>query len=229
MKEMLTILKWDLILLTKYKIVGVAIAITVLYIALLKFLPSISDSFIILLIFSDPIMFGFMFIGVLILFEKDANTLQALVTTPIKWWQYVWSKTISLTVLAVICSFGIVIAGKGFEVNFFLFSINVILSSFLFILIGFVGVAQVKTFNQYIIIIPMVLAPAILPFLNFFQITDTLWFYIVPTQATLLLFEASLGKQIETWQMIYSISILLLSVIIAHFAARKAYFKSFYK
>ncbi|MCB0553945.1 MAG: hypothetical protein KDD02_10365, partial [Phaeodactylibacter sp.] len=53
------------------------------------------------LIFNDPMGLGLMFIGALYLFEKNENTLQALSVTPLRAWQYLASKTITLSLIAL--------------------------------------------------------------------------------------------------------------------------------
>ncbi len=59
-------------------------------------------------------MLGFIFIGVMVLYEKGQHTLQALSVCPIKFENYIWSKVISLTILALPICFGIVFSAHGF-------------------------------------------------------------------------------------------------------------------
>ncbi len=225
MRTFMNLLVWDFKLLAKYNIVTVAIVITVLYIAILKLLPfdELTD-LVIILIFTDPTAMGFIFIGVIVLFEKSANTLEAIVVTPIKSWQYLFSKSVALTLIALLCSFFMAFAGHGFQFNYFYFTLAVVLSSILFTLIGFIGVSKVKTFNEYIIKIPIFLSPIALPFFNFFEVTDSYFFYIIPPQASLILFNASF-KHEEPGQIIYAILFLLISIFITYIITKKQYEK----
>jgi fluoroquinolone transport system permease protein len=214
---------WDLRLQVKYHIVTVAAAVTVLYTVLFKSLPLPNlDKVLILLIFSDPSMLGFLFIGVLILFEKGANTLPALVVTPLRAWQYLWAKTLSLTCIALACSFGMAVVGHGWSFGYGYLLLAVFFSSVLFLMIGFVGVARVKTFNQYLLIIPLFLAPLSLPLLHFFGVSDWAGFYLIPTQASLLLFQAAFGP-VAPWQVVYAVLYLPLACLVAYRFARQAY------
>jgi len=189
MSRLLSTIIWDLKLALKYQIVTVAIAISVLYILIFRIVPGINYTpVLITLIFTDPTSLGFIFIGAMILFEKAANTLQAVVVTPLKPWQYLWSKALSLTLISVVCSFAMAFAGHGSGFRYLYLLLAVLLSSVLFIFIGFIGVARVKSFNQYIIVIPLFMAPAILPLLNFYGVTHTYLLYLIPTQGSLLLF-----------------------------------------
>ncbi|NJO89122.1 MAG: ABC transporter permease, partial [Chloroflexia bacterium] len=143
---------------------------------------------------------------------------------PIKFENYIWSKAFSLTILALPICFGIVFSAHGFSFNYFAFISAVLFSSLLFALLGFIGVARVQTFNQYIIIIPLFFAPAIIPLLDLFD----LWFhpllYLIPTQASLLLFRASF-EPISFFEWTYAISYLTIWLAAARYFAVKAYKK----
>ncbi|MBN2521305.1 MAG: ABC transporter permease [Bacteroidales bacterium] len=225
MKTLISTIIWDLKLQVRNNILTIAIFVAAIYTGIfLGFNLKGYDDVLIALIYSDPAFMGFLFIGVLVLFEKSANTLQALVVTPIKTGQYLFSKAISLTLIAMVVCFAMVFAGHGFRFNYLFFSLATFLSSILFVLIGFIGVAHVNTFNQYIIIIPLFLAPAALPFLNFFNATDTYWFYIIPTQASLLLFKAAFTS-IPVFDLFYAIVYLLFSIGVAFVFAKKLFIK----
>ncbi|HYJ84999.1 MAG TPA: ABC transporter permease [Pyrinomonadaceae bacterium] len=223
MKKLLSTVMWDLTLAVKYNIVAAALLVTVVYTVLFKTFSFIHvDDILIILILSDPVMLGFVFIGVLVLFEKGANTLQAVVVTPLKAWQYLWSKTISLTLIAAACSFVMAVVGHGWKFNYLYLALAVLLSSALFVMLGFIGVARVSTFNQYIIIIPLFLTPMVLPFLNFFGVTDTYWFYLIPTQASLILFRAAF-KNGSTLEIAYAVVYLGVCSALAYSLARKSF------
>ena len=99
MKSILKIIKWDLLLQVRYNIMTISFIIAVIYIVVLKSLPEFDYRPLpIMLVLSDPVMFGVLFIGVLVLYEKDNNTLNAIIVTPITASQYIWSKAISLIV-----------------------------------------------------------------------------------------------------------------------------------
>lgn len=225
MKILLSTILWDLKLQIRNNILTVAIVIAVLYTSIFLLLNLKGyDDILAALIFSDPAVMGFLFIGVLVLFEKNANTLEALVVTPAKIWHYLFAKAISLSIIALIICFAMVFAGHGFNLNYGYFILAALLSSILYILIGFIGVARVNSFNQYIIIIPLFLTPIFLPYLNFFNVTDTYLFYIIPTQASLLLFKAAFSE-IGVFDIIYSISYLIVCIYISYRLAKKQFIK----
>ena len=225
MKTLFRLIFWDLKLQIRNGILTVAIFIAVFYTAFFLLLGLRGkDDILIALIFSDPTFLGFIFTGVLILFEKSANTLQALVVTPVKIWQYLFSKAISLTLITSIICFAMVFASHGFRFNYFWFIIATFLSSVLFIFLGFIGVAKVKTFNQYIIVIPLFIAPLSLPYLYFFGVSKSWLFYILPTQGALILFRGAFEK-IALGDAIYAVVYLILSIWIAYRISKQLFLK----
>jgi fluoroquinolone transport system permease protein len=212
MRTFLNLLKWDLVLLAKYGILPVAIGIGVLYIALIYIL-NIPPNIIALLIFSDPSMMGFIFVGVMVLFEKQAGTSSALVVTPLRPWQYLLSKSVSLTIPALIVSIAMTYASRE-SVNLMLVIVAVFLTSVLFLLLGFIGAQRVKTFNQYILIIPMFIAPFCIPIIDYFGLWESPLMWIIPTQSSLILLKAAF-VEVEVWKQLLSVFILLLSIALA--------------
>ncbi|MBN2349352.1 MAG: ABC transporter permease [Bacteroidales bacterium] len=221
----MTTITWDFLFIARYHILTVATVVSVLYIVIFNVIPG--DNLTPLLVyfeFSDPVMLGFIFIGAMVLFEKDANTLQAVVVSPLKPWQYLWSKAISLSLMATVYGLIIAIAGYGWKFNYLYLIYSLFLTSLSFSFIGFIGVSKVKSFNQYIIIIPLFLAPAALPLLNYFNITNTFLMYIIPTQATLILLDAAFNPA-NLGQLMYSSIYLVLWVYISYLLAESHFLK----
>lgn len=220
---------WQLRLLTRYQIILTAFVIAAAYILAFKLVPFIQiDQVLIFLIFSDPTLLGFIFIGAMILFEESDQTLPAQVITPLRSSEFLWAKALALLVPALICSFSMMIAGKGTQFRVILFILNIGLSSLIFTFLGIVGVMHVKTFNQYLIIIPLFLAPTSLPLLNFFDLTDLNILYIIPTQSTLYLFEQTL-KTPDHVKELACIFYLALWVYLSYRFAKTSFEKKMYQ
>lgn len=229
MNRFVSLLKLDMILITRNRILHIAALITALYAGILQVLPE--NNFItvmITLIFTDPVTLGFMFIGVMVLFEKGGNTLQALSVTPVRAEEYLWSKAITLTLVALVASVLMALAGVGLQFQPGFLIAVVVFSSILFVFIGFIGVSKVKTFNQYFIVIPVFMVPGFLPFLNFFNITDTWLWYLLPTQASLVLFSAAFETTVtlSRVEIIYALLYLPLSCWFALLWAKSVWQKT---
>jgi fluoroquinolone transport system permease protein len=223
MRRLLRTIVWDLLLQFRYQIITVAIVITVAYTLVFKLLAKDGfDMVLVLIIFSDPVMIGFIFIAVLVLFEKESGTIHALIVTPLRKSEYLLSKVISLGFIATICSLVMAIAGHGWHFNYFFFIYGTVFTSSIFTLIGFIGVSRVKSMNQFVIIIPFFLIPFVLPLLNFFKLTSTWILYLIPTQSFLDLLWASFHT-VPAGRIIFAIIYLPIWLGLAYYLALRAF------
>ena len=218
-------IKWDLTIFARYNIVTVSLFIAIFYIAIMK-VTGVGrfEDILIFLIFSDPTVLGFIFIGAIVLFEQDQMILQALVVTPQTKGSYLWSKTIALTLLALPTSLAIAIAGESSELNYLFLITGLVLTSVLFSMIGFIAVVRVKSFNQYIFVIPIFLAPTCLPLLNFLHITDSYLLYLIPTQGSLILLTGTF-RYVSPIETLYAVTYLLISCFVAYKIALREFDK----
>lgn len=224
MRLLFQTLKWDALLIYKYGIVAVAASITTLYcVGFLLVDTKGFENIVAALIFSDPVMYGFLFTAVMVLFEKDARTHEVLAVTTLPGEYYLLSKAIVFTLLSFLCSLAMVIFAQPAQFHPVIFMLAVLLSSVLFVFVGVIGVSFVQNFNQFILIIPIVLAPVCLPFLSFFGLSNSWWYYLIPTQACLVLFKGSMNS-IAPWQLAYALIYLSICVLLAYFWAVKSFY-----
>jgi fluoroquinolone transport system permease protein len=213
---------WDLRLQLRYQIVTVSVVVTLLYGVLFRVLPPArSDGVTALLIFADPTTIGFLFVGVLVLFERGAETLYAVVVTPLSPGQYLWSKAISLTCIALPCGVFVAFAAKGTGINLLPLVLGVALTSLVLVFVGFVAVARVRSVNEYLLIVPGYLVPATLPLLALAGIDSPL-FYLFPTYGTILLLEATFDP-VPIWQLVYAVAVLTAAVVGAYIWALRVF------
>lgn len=166
--------------------------VCVIYIIILRIIPlNIKQTAAVLVIFTDPSALGFFFLGGIILFEKGQKTLEGLFITPIRIYEYIFSKVISLTVLALASSLLIALCAVGFTFNVLVFSIGVVLSSILFILLGFTLVCFSKSVNHYLIFSPLYMILFMAPVVDYLGFFKQPFFYIFPSTASLLLLDTS--------------------------------------
>ncbi len=223
MRKLINNIKWDFLLMMKYGITGIALAIAVVYsISLLLWGGEVSGKLVVFLVFSDPVMYGFLFVSVIVLFEKDASIHQVLAITPMPAHRYLWSKAIAFSLLALACSLLIIFAAKPEILHLPVFIFAVLASAILFVFVAISGVSYVQNFNQFFLMMPVVLAPVCLPFLDFFNLWHSPLLYLIPTQACLLLFEASVSNA-EEWEIIYGVSYLLVWIVLGFLHALYSY------
>ncbi|WP_317899802.1 fluoroquinolone export ABC transporter permease subunit [Aurantibacillus circumpalustris] len=221
MKQFIHLLKLDFILLQRYKVIGISIALTAVYIAIFKGIAQFgnTDKILILLIFNDPALLGFLFTGVMILFEKNENTLQVLAVSPLKERNYILSKTVSLTSISLFCCCAMASAAVGTNFNMVHYFFASVLTTGFFTFLGMIMVAGVNTFNRFILKSVGVLILLSLPFLGYYELLSRNWFLWMPTQACIDLFKASFEKNTTTMQIIYGYVAAILWTVVTYLYA----------
>jgi fluoroquinolone transport system permease protein len=199
--------------------------VSVLYILLLRLLPiDIREYITTLIVFSDPSVLGFFFIGGIVLMEKSQNIFESLFVTPFKAWEYLISKVISLTLIAVISSVLIVTLSVGFQINFVALILGVALSSIFFTLLGFTLAFLAKSINQYLIASVLYVPIFMLPVLEFLGLYKTPLFNLIPAKPALILIKGAFNS-LTGLDYLYSIGVLAIWIVIAYIWANSWFYK----
>lgn len=166
----------------------VYILLTIMYMVILGKLPEEWKSTLVpLVLFSDPSMVGFFFIGALVMLEKVQGVIQYVVITPLRSLEYLLAKVISLTILALAATILITLTTYGYHLNWFLLILGVILTSSFFVLYGFVAAVRCTTLNQYFIKMIPYLLLIVLPCFSLIGFPYAWLFNIFPSVAGLKL------------------------------------------
>ena len=161
------------------------------------------------LILSNLIINTFYFMAGLVLLEKSEGTLMAQRVTPLRVWEYLLSKVVTLTFVTVCESFLIVLFGYGITFGGMALLLGVVSSAVLLVLVGFLFVIRYDSINEFLFpsfVFSLIFVP---PFLSYFGLIGSWLVYLHPIQGSLLLTQAAFGR-IENWQFVYS---LLYSVL----------------
>jgi len=199
----------------------VYILLTLIYMVILGVLPVEWKSTIIpLVLFSDPSMVGFFFIGALVMLEKVQGVLQYVVVTPLRSLEYLLAKVFSLTILAIVATVMITLATYGYDLNWFLLIIGVILTSSFFVFFGFIVAVRCTTLNQYFIRMIPYLLFIVLPCFSLIGFPYDWLFNIFPSVAGLkLVYGAFKGIDFLS-AAAYSVYLLLANLVIAHYVEK---------
>ena len=226
MKQLAHLLTWEFKLLNRNKVIPISVAVTVLYLLAFQGLQHLGDldKLLILVIFNDPALLGFLFVGVMVLFEKNENTLQALSVSPMQAHNYLLSKGISLTIISVLCCLAMAWVVKGLQFNHLHFIAASIFTTGIFAFMGFVVVAGVNSFNRYIIRAIGVIFLMLLPFLSFFDLAPYWLFVWLPTHACIALYSASFDTT-STGMLLYAYLANIAWLALAYYAAYQAFSK----
>jgi fluoroquinolone transport system permease protein len=148
----------------------------------------------------------FYFIGALVLLEKGEGTLEALVVTPLRDFEYLASKVLTLTGLSVVENMLIVVAVYGLRpaLGYLGLVLGIALASALLVLVGFVAVAAYDSINEYLAPSVLYAGLASVPVFTWLVGWDHWLIFAHPLQAALLLMQA-VDKPLETWQLVYAV------------------------
>ncbi|MFA1819670.1 hypothetical protein ACDX78_05645 [Virgibacillus oceani] len=184
--------------------------VTIFYIGVLLLIPeAYVQTASILIVFTDPSVLGFFFVGGLVLLERDQSIFSTLYVTPLKIHEYLISKVMSLTLLAAVTSIVLFVVIHQFSFHVVPFLLAVILCSMFFTLLGINLAVRVKSVNAFLYTSPLYVIVFFLPLVDYIGIYDTPIFFILPTQAIMLLMEGAFrGVSIG----IYLYSVVILAV-----------------
>lgn len=102
------------------------------------------------LVYSDPAAIGLFLMGAIILLEKSQKVLNAIAVSPVRVFEYILSKVLSLVFISTIVA-GIIGIATGMS-NIGLVLVGTGLTSSIFTLIGITAATQINSLNQFILI-----------------------------------------------------------------------------
>jgi fluoroquinolone transport system permease protein len=215
----------DLLLQLRYGFYYAAAFVALLWVALLYPLPvSLLDLAAPFVVFTDLAVVGYYFIGGMVLFEKGEATLSALIITPLRFREYLASKLVTLTGLAVVLALVVAAASGGFGFDTGLLVLGVVLTSLVTLLVGFIIVAPFDSVSAYLIPSQLPMVFMALPLIHFFGVWESPIFYLVPTQGSLLLLGGAFDPgSLAAWQLLYAVFYGLVWVIGLGLLARRAF------
>jgi fluoroquinolone transport system permease protein len=219
---MLKLLKYDLNIQLRSGYWTVYGVIALVYILIMVNLPvNIRDEVAVGLIYMDTSVLGLIFVGALVLLEKQQGVLHSLSVTPLSLNKYLFSKVISLTVLsAVISSLLWIIPLWSFNGYGFILS-GVLLSSIAFTLFGLGFAAGAETFNQFLFRIFAGSMIFSLPVLPMVFLPNTGWLIFLPSNAALDLFIRVTKDNFSVVQLLDLLILIFWIFILRIFAAKQ--------
>jgi fluoroquinolone transport system permease protein len=213
MKELL---KKEIILQWRQGFWLVYFVFTAIYVTVLLSLPEKNRMLVsLILILSDTTMLGVIFIGALVLLEKQQAVIQSLFVTPLEPSQYIWSKTISLSLIAISMSILVYLPVWHFSAYTPLLLATIAFTAGTFVLLGLGLAARIHTINQYFGLLMGVTMLLILPVLPYMLLEQHPIFLILPYVASLDLMLGALNP-LPVWRILLDIVLLVVWGYIAY-------------
>ncbi len=189
---------------------------TAIYVTVLLSIPEKNRMLVsLIMILSDTTMLGVIFIGALVLLEKQQSVLQSLFVTPLEPSQYIWSKTISLALIAVCMSILIYLPVWQFTGYTLLLLATIAFTAATFVLLGLGLAARIDSINQYFGLLMGVSMLLILPVLPYMLLEQHPIFLILPYVASLDLMLGAMNP-LPIWRILLDIALLVAWGYIAY-------------
>ncbi len=183
---MIQLIKYDILLQWRQKFWLVYGIIALLYTIILLNIDFSSRYLVtVILVLSDTSVLGIMFIGAIILLEKQQNILEGLLVTPLSLTRYFLSKAVSLGSISLAASLVIILVPNGFIKNIFPVIFTIIFSSIMYTLFGIGFSAKVKSINQYIASIMVGTSWIVIPVIPYLVYDNMKWLIIFPMNAAI--------------------------------------------
>jgi fluoroquinolone transport system permease protein len=189
------LLKYDLLSHLRRGIVGAYVLVTLLYMAILIYIPSEARAVVTLIIlYTDTTALGFFFVGAIVQWEREERVYEGLFVTPLRPLRFIAVRAVSLLVIAVAVSGIISVTGAGVQgIDPAPLAAGVIGSSLVFIFLGIYLSVRTNGVNSYFVVATAVMAPLFLPALEILRIWTHPLLGLLPTGAAVRLMEAGLG------------------------------------
>ena len=226
MKRLLATLRCDLLLQFRngfFYATAFVIAIWALLISRLHLLDTRPNLEWLLppMVLDSLVINSFYFVGALVLLEKGEGTLEAQVVTPLRTSEYLVSKVITLTLLALLQNVIVVGLVAGVTSGMLQLIAGTVLASTFYVLLGFVAVARYNSINEYLLPSLLYVAVLLLPLLPYVNGWDGPLLYLHPLQAPLVVIQAAF-QPVEFWRIMYGLLYAGLWIGLVYLFARPA-------
>jgi len=167
-------------------------------------LRSVVEPYILL---GDLAIIGFFFVGGIVFFEKQERTLGAVISTPLRFWEYLAAKLAVLLGITLFVSAIVVTAAHGFAYHLAPLLAGVVLATLLMLLVGFITSLPFASVSDWFLTATIPLAVMLaLPVLHYSGLWPNPMLYAIPTQGPLLLLGAAFDQvTLSPWQIAYAL------------------------
>lgn len=165
----------------------------------------------------DIAIIGFFFIGGSVFFDKQERTLGALLSTPLRFWEYLAAKLAVLSAISLLVAVIVVIAADGFAFRPVPLVAGVLLGTLLMLIVGFITALPFAAVTDWFLAATIPLAIMLVPpVVHYSGLWPNPVLYLFPMQGPMLLLGAAFDQVDPTgWQVLYAVTypVLCLAVL----------------
>jgi fluoroquinolone transport system permease protein len=159
------------------------------------------------ILLGDTCIIGFFFVAGTVFFEKQERTLGAVISTPLRFWEYLAAKLILLVLISLLVAVVVPTISHGFGYQLLPLVVATVLGTLLMLLVGFTTSLPFTSISDWFLAATIPLAVmTVPPVLYYSGVWTNPVTYLVPTQGPLLLFgEAFHQISLAPWQVLYAL------------------------
>lgn len=214
MTRLLAVMKNDAIIQARNNLYTIGIFVAVVTAVMVAWLGSANQLYAIVPTLLLLVVGGttFLYVGALIFFEKDQGTINATIVSPVRPYEYLWSKITTLTGLAaleaVIMVGGAMLIMRFFEPvgmpNILLLLVGILAIGILYTLMGIILMVRYDKITDFLIPMALVVMILQLPFVYFWGVFEFPAFLVIPTSAPAMLMRGAFVP-LAGWEWAYGV------------------------
>jgi fluoroquinolone transport system permease protein len=210
MTRLLSAARWDVSLQYRNGFYFVSAFTAVFAIILLKQFPGMDFSYWWPIIITNNLAINsYYFMAGIVLLEKGEGTLEAQIVTPLRPWEILGSKVLTLGLLSLFETLLIIFIVQGVNFNWFLLVTGILLYIAILSLYGFFVVARYDSISEFLLPSVLWTIGFSLPLLYYFDIWRSWIMFLHPLQAILILLQSAFTS-VPAWQIIYGFAYSIL-------------------
>jgi fluoroquinolone transport system permease protein len=154
----------------------------------------------------DIAIIGFFFIGASVFFEKQERTIGAIVSTPLRFWEYLAAKLSVLVLISLFVAVVVATVADGFAYHPLPLVVGVVFGTLVMLLVGFISSLPFGSVTDWFLAATIPLAILSLPVLYLSGVWPNPVLYLIPTQGPLLLLATAFDQvALASWQVAYAV------------------------
>jgi fluoroquinolone transport system permease protein len=188
MRDLLALLRWDLLMQYRYGFWVAGLVVTLTWVAFLRPLsPEYLQIWLPCLLYIDIGTVGLMFVAGVLFFERRQGVIDALVVTPMRTSAWLASKVLSLTALAIVVACLLVLLTVGADAAWLWLVPCFALVAALYTVLGFLLAARFGSVSSFLVAFSLIGVVFALPLLDYFDIWRHPILWLNPAHPTLVL------------------------------------------
>ncbi len=223
MRRLLATIRCDIRLQYRNGFYAVSAFVAIVLIIILRRLPDVDWAvWWPAVILENLVVNAFYFMAGLVLLEKEEGSLEAQIVTPLRPWEYLTAKVVSLALLSFFETILVVVAVSGVSFNWILLGTGILMLIAIYALYGFFVVVRYASISEFILPSALWTLGFSIPLLYYFDLWRHAVLFLHPLQAPLVLMQAAF-EPVPAWQIAYGLLYASLWIALGFGVTRRAF------